>query len=160
MIRMPAFNLFLYNILLSQAMQRVVRIKDGPSDQSSSWDQLALIGGLRTSRELPTEHNEFPDSMVYLNYLINASALLADVMQRRRLGFLVVVVIMWNIFVLERILAFELTLIWSLWSNDISSLTYAIVISSITLTNIIHSMLIYESIKMHHGRLRFRRGEK
>lgn len=81
-------------------------------------------------------------------------------LQRRRLGFLVVVVIMWNIFVLERILAFELTLIWSLWSNDISSLTYAIVISSITLTNIIHSMLIYESIKMHHGRLRFRRGEK
>ncbi|EDW19683.1 uncharacterized protein LOC6583541 [Drosophila mojavensis] len=160
MIRMPAFNLFLYNILLSQAMQRVVRIKDGPSDQSSSWDQLALIGGLRTSRELPTEHNEFPDFMVYLNYLINALALMADVLQRRRLGFLVVVVIMWNIFVLERILAFELTLIWSLWSNDISSLTYAIVISSITLTNIIHSMLIYESIKMHHGRLRFRRGEK
>lgn len=53
----------------------------GPSDQSSSWDQLALIGGLRTSRELPTEHNEFPDSMVYLNYLINALALMADVLQ-------------------------------------------------------------------------------
>lgn len=75
-------------------------------------------------------------------------------MQRGRLGFLVVLVIMWNIFVLERLLAFELTLIWSLWSSNISSLTYAIVISGITFTNIIHTMLIYESIKMHHGRLR------
>ncbi|TDG42553.1 hypothetical protein AWZ03_011023 [Drosophila navojoa] len=160
MFRMPALNLFFYNTLLSQAMQRVVCIKDGRSDQASSWDQLALIGGLRTSRELPTEHNEFPDCMVYLNYLINALTLLPDAMQRGRLGFLVVLVIMWNIFVLERLLAFELTLIWSLWSNDISSLTYAIVISSITFTNLIHSMLIYESIKMHHGRLRGRRGGK
>lgn len=38
MIRMPAFNLFLYNILLSQAMQRVVRIKDGKLNPKVKWN--------------------------------------------------------------------------------------------------------------------------
>ncbi|KRF84815.1 uncharacterized protein [Drosophila virilis] len=127
MLYPPAFNLFLYNALLCHMIKYVDRCIDGRKGQASLWHYVPIIGDYlvpkETNLDLSMEYNEFPKALLNLNYLINALALLPGLVQHRWLAFLVALIVIWNLFVFERVLAFQLTLMWSLWLKDISSLT-------------------------------------
>ncbi|XP_064544933.1 uncharacterized protein LOC135432961 [Drosophila montana] len=158
MLYPPAFNLFLYNALLCHMIKYVDRCIDGHKGQASLWHYVPIIGDYLVPKETnfdpSMEYNEFPKALLNLNYLINALALLPGLVQHRWLAFLVALIVIWNLFVFERVLAFQLTLMWSLWLKDISSLTYAVIISFIAFMNTFHLILIVDSIKMQHGCLR------
>ncbi|KAM8707934.1 hypothetical protein ACLKA7_014976 [Drosophila subpalustris] len=159
----PALSLFLYNLLLVYFVRRVKRISHDSlqvtNDSGSLWDYVPIVGEYITGKDLPVdqtgEHNEFSKILLTLNIMINTLILMPFFIKNIRLTFLLGVVITWNVFILQRVFAFQIMLVWSLWFSRISRLYYATIIGVLVTTDLVHLKLILRAIKLQRSCLQF-----
>ncbi|XP_034477833.1 uncharacterized protein LOC117784253 [Drosophila innubila] len=149
---LPALNLFLFNIILVNLIKGVKRIANDNNESGSIWDYVPLVGELMTGKDLPGEqsgmHSEFSKNLLNWNVMINAILLSSFFVKSRRMILVLGLVITWNIFIFERILAFQLMLIWSLWFTGMTWSYYAIILGVLMTMNFIYLKLISQTIKL------------
>lgn len=143
---------------------------------ASYWNYLSVLRDYVSQQKVESEDlpvtQEFPDCLLAVNILINALIVFPAIqqvrtingysfswyplttffflLQRQLFGNLLIPVITWNIFVCERILIFQLSLMYSLLLNELSLCSYASLIAGLTLLNGVHVMLIGDVIKLQY----------
>ncbi|XP_062134483.1 uncharacterized protein LOC133844482 [Drosophila sulfurigaster albostrigata] len=134
MINFAALNLLIFNLWLVHVIQNIYRI--GSDDAAKKGvNQLA-------------EHRVFSDLMLNAFSAINALLLLPTFLQNRVMGWLLGFILTWNIFIYQRILSFQLQLIYALWKSHENRLKCALIICFLIVVNGFYLNFFYRALKL------------
>ncbi|XP_017841622.1 uncharacterized protein LOC108599327 [Drosophila busckii] len=150
MISASGITLCIYNMVLVHIIKRVKSIAYESETHTTLWSYIPIWGDYWSIKKLKITENslEVPDSLIITNVLLNLAVLLPSFSQRPRYSLLLGIILMWNFFILQRMLAFLLSILCFLWLTDINNTDYIMVGLSVLIFNIFHIMLIIDTMKL------------
>ncbi|KAH8380594.1 hypothetical protein KR009_011608, partial [Drosophila setifemur] len=153
MLYFPALNLFFYNSLLVYIARQIKRIIKAPSTNVSVWQLIPIFGKFLSPQPIGGQQglsdiHEFNEILWNVNIYLNLLLLFPAICQHRHLSLLVAVIIMWNFYVFERVVAFFACLVWSVLWSDLSWIYFGFLVLSGILMNAMHLVLIVGTLKL------------